>query len=84
MCDASVSDDIALTLVRRRCAGCHGEGGEAAHPFLDPVALGKERGNLALRLSGCEMPPDATPLPLEERRLLIGWGACTPAKTASP
>lgn len=81
VCDATVGDDTALALVRRRCAGCHDEGGEAAHPFLDAAALSKERANVALRLAGCEMPPDDTPLPADERARLMGWGACAPAET---
>ena len=82
VCDPAVGDDTALALVRRRCAGCHEQGGQAAHPFLDAAELQHERENVALRLSGCEMPPDATPLPADERARLIGWAACTPAKTA--
>jgi hypothetical protein len=84
VCNPRVSDDTALTLVRRRCAGCHAEGGKADHPFLDADALSGIRGDVALRLAGCEMPPDDTPLPTEERARLIGWGACvlpaTPGK----
>jgi hypothetical protein len=76
VCDPQVSDDTALALVRRRCAGCHAEGGKADHPFLDLDALAGERGDVALRLAGCEMPPDDTPLPAAERVRLIGWGAC--------
>ena len=82
VCDPTVSDDMALALVRRRCAGCHAEGGKAEHPLLEPPALFPERSDVALRLSGCEMPPDATPLPLDERRRLIGWGACAPPAAA--
>jgi hypothetical protein len=81
VCDPVVSDATALALVRRRCAGCHAEGGPAEHPLLDPAVLFGERGNLAFRLAGCEMPPDDTPLPADERTRLIGWGACVPAKT---
>jgi len=84
VCDPRVGDDTALTLVRRRCAGCHAEGGKAEHPFLDAEALSGVRGDVALRLAGCEMPPDDTLLPGEERTRLIGWGACvlpaTPGK----
>ena len=76
VCDPRVTDDTALALVRRRCAGCHAEGGKADHPFLDADALSATRGDVALRLAGCEMPPDDTYLPPEERRRLIGWGAC--------
>jgi hypothetical protein len=76
VCDPRVTDDTALTLVRRRCAGCHAEGGKAEHPFLDADALSGARGDVALRLAGCEMPPDDTFLPPGERRRLIGWGAC--------
>ena len=83
VCDPQVTDDTALTLVRRRCVGCHAEGGKAEHPLLEPSALFPERGDVALRLSGCEMPPDATPLPLDERRRLIGWGACAAAAAAA-
>ena len=82
VCDPTVGDDTALTLVRRRCAGCHAEGGKADHPFLDAAALRDERGNLAFRLAGCEMPPDDTVLPAAERVRLIGWGACAIARTA--
>lgn len=78
VCDPAVSDDTALAVVRHRCAGCHAEGGKAEHPLLEPSALFPARGDVALRLSGCEMPPDATPLPADERRRLIGWGACAP------
>jgi len=81
VCDPSVDDAAALAVVRRRCAGCHADGGPAAHPLLDPTALQRERGDVALRLSGCEMPPDATPLPAAERARLIGWAACAPAGT---
>lgn len=83
VCDPTVSDDTALALVRRRCAACHAEGGKAEHPLLDAAALLHDRGNVALRLSGCEMPPDATPLPLDERVRLIGWGACAPLESAN-
>lgn len=76
VCDPAVSDATAVALVRRRCAGCHAEGGPAERPLLDPAVLFGERGNLALRLAGCEMPPDDTPLPAGERARLIGWGAC--------
>jgi hypothetical protein len=82
VCDPSVTDEVALALVQRRCARCHAEGGAAAHPFLEPGALVRERTNVALRLAGCEMPPDATPLPPAERARLVGWGACTPQETA--
>jgi hypothetical protein len=82
VCDATMSDDAALAMVQRRCAGCHDEGGAAAHPFLQAPALLRERANVALRLAGCEMPPDATPLPSDERARLIGWGACAPAEIA--
>lgn len=78
VCDPTVSDEDALALVQRRCAGCHAEGGKAEHPLLEPSALFPERGDVALRLSGCEMPPDSTPLPPDERRRLIGWGGCAP------
>lgn len=80
VCDPTVGDETALTLVRRRCAGCHDEGGEASHPFLTAEALSKERADVALRLAGCEMPPDDTPFPAEERTRLMGWGACAPAE----
>lgn len=76
VCDPRVTDDTALTLVRRRCAGCHAEGGKAEHPFLDADALSSTRGDVALRLAGCEMPPDDTFVPPEERSRLIGWAAC--------
>lgn len=76
VCDPRVSDDTALTLVRRRCAGCHAQGGKADHPFLDADALSATRGDVALRLAGCEMPPDDTFLATDERVRLIGWGAC--------
>jgi hypothetical protein len=82
VCDPAVTDDTALALVRRRCAGCHAEGGKAEHPMLEPSALFPERSDVALRLSGCEMPPDSTPLPPDERRRLIGWGACAPPAAA--
>lgn len=81
VCDPAVTDDTALALVRRRCAGCHAEDGQAEHPFLDAAALLQERSNVSFRLAGCEMPPDDTPLPADERARLIGWGACAPAKT---
>lgn len=79
VCDPTVGDDTALTLVRRRCAGCHDEGGQAEHPFLTAGALGAERENVGLRLAGCEMPPDDNVLPAAERARLIGWGACAAA-----
>ena len=82
VCDPRVSDATALTLVRRRCAGCHAEGGKAEHPFLDADALSATRGDVALRLAGCEMPPDDTLLPTDERTRLIGWGACVLPATA--
>lgn len=82
VCDPAVTDDAALALVRQRCAGCHDEGGAAAHPFLEAAALRRERTDVALRLAGCEMPPDATPLPATERARLIGWGACAQPETA--
>lgn len=75
-CDPKVTDDTALVLVRRRCLGCHADGGKADHPFLDLDALSAVRGDVALRLAGCEMPPDDTPLPADERARLMGWGAC--------
>jgi hypothetical protein len=83
VCDPTVSDAVALALVQRRCAGCHAEGGKAEHPLLEPSALFPERSDVAQRLSGCEMPPDSTPLPAEERRRLIGWGACAAAAAAA-
>jgi hypothetical protein len=83
VCDPMVSDEVALALVQRRCAGCHAEGGKAEHPLLEPSALFPERSDVAQRLSGCEMPPDSTPLPAEERRRLIGWGACAAAAAAA-
>ena len=79
VCDPAVTDAVAFALVTQRCAGCHAEGGAAEHPFLSPAGLASERSNVSLRLSGCEMPPDATPLPADERARLIGWGACAPA-----
>lgn len=82
VCDASVSDETALVLVRRRCAGCHAEGGKADHPLLDAAALHAERGDIALRLAGCEMPPDDS-LPAAERARLIAWGACEPPRDAA-
>lgn len=78
MCDSTVADDTALALVRQRCAGCHADGGPASHPLFDPAALQLDRNDIALRLSGCEMPPDNTPLPAIDRARLIGWGACAP------
>jgi hypothetical protein len=84
VCDPAVDDDTALALVRHRCAGCHAEGGKAEHPFLDADALAGARGDVALRLAGCEMPPDDTPLPADERVRMIGWGACVlPAAAAA-
>jgi hypothetical protein len=79
VCDPTVGDDTALILVRRRCAGCHDDGGQAEHPFLTAAALGAERENVGLRLAGCEMPPDDNVLPAAERARLIGWGACAAA-----
>jgi hypothetical protein len=76
VCDPTVTDEAALALVQHRCVKCHDEGGAAAHPFLNAAALLGERANVSLRLAGCEMPPDETPLPTEERARLIGWGAC--------
>lgn len=84
VCDPTVGDDTALTLVRRRCAGCHAEGGKAEHPFLDAAALRDERGNVAFRLAGCEMPPDDTVLPAAERVRLIGWAACAVPPAVPP
>lgn len=75
-CDPSVTDTEAVTLVERRCAGCHADGGKASHPLLAPELLRAERENVALRLAGCEMPPDNTPLPAAERARLIHWAAC--------
>jgi hypothetical protein len=83
VCDPTVTNEVAVALVQRRCAGCHAEGGKAEHPLLEPAALFPERGDVAQRLSGCEMPPDSTPLPVEERRRLIGWGACAAAAAAA-
>jgi hypothetical protein len=79
VCDPTVGDDTALALVRRRCAGCHDDGGQAEHPFVTAAALRAERENVALRLAGCEMPPDDSVLPAAERARLIGWGACAAA-----
>lgn len=81
VCDPAVADDAALALVRRRCAGCHAEGGVAEYVLVHPAALHQERSNVALRLAGCEMPPDETPLPADERARLIGWAACPPTET---
>jgi hypothetical protein len=78
VCDPAVTDAVALAVVQHRCAGCHAEGGAASHPLLDAAALLPERANIALRLAGCEMPPDATPFPAVERARLIGWAACAP------
>jgi hypothetical protein len=58
VCNPAVTDEAALAVVQHRCAGCHAEGGAASHPFLDAEALSRERANVALRLTGCEMPPD--------------------------
>lgn len=82
VCDPTVTTEAAVALVQHRCAGCHAEGGAASHPFLEPEVLVLERANVSLRLAGCEMPPDATPLPAEERARLIGWGACATQETA--
>lgn len=82
VCAPAIDDATALALVRARCAGCHADGGAAAHPLLAPSALRAERANVAFRLAGCEMPPDATPLPAAERAQLIGWAACVPAAPA--
>ena len=82
VCDPTVTTQAAVALVEHRCAGCHAEGGAAEHPFLAPEALVLERANISLRLAGCEMPPDATPLPADERARLIGWGACAAQQTA--
>jgi len=71
-----VTTATALAMVTQRCSGCHDEGGKASHPLLDAAALEAARGDVALRLVGCEMPPDGTPLPSEDRARLIGWGAC--------
>jgi hypothetical protein len=80
-----VADAEAVAVVEHRCLGCHAEGGAAAHPFVDPAVVVRERGNIALRLAGCEMPPDATPLPAAERARLVGWGACVAVPgTAGP
>jgi hypothetical protein len=49
VCDPAVPNDIALALVRRRCAGCHGEGGKAENPLLEAAALLPERGDVAFR-----------------------------------
>jgi hypothetical protein len=78
VCDPTVTDAVALGLVQHRCAGCHADGGAASHPLLDAAALLPDRANVSLRLAGCEMPPDTTPLPADERARLIGWGACAP------
>jgi hypothetical protein len=82
VCDPTVSTEVAVAVVQHRCAGCHAEGGAASHPLLEPGALVLERGNVALRLAGCEMPPDATPLPADDRARLVGWGACAPETSA--
>jgi hypothetical protein len=81
VCDPKITDEAALALALHRCAGCHAEGGAASHPFLNAPALLHERANIALRLAGCEMPPDTTPLPAGERARLIGWGACASFET---
>jgi hypothetical protein len=81
VCDPMVATETAVAMVQHRCAGCHAEGGAASHPLLEPEALVLERANVSLRLAGCEMPPDATPLPADERARLIGWGACAAQQT---
>jgi len=81
-CDPAVADADALAVVQQRCVGCHADGGRAGHPLITPVALQAARGNVALRLAGCEMPPDDTPLPPAERARLLGWAACAPAEIA--
>jgi hypothetical protein len=78
VCDPTVTDEAALAIVQARCKGCHAEGGKAEHMLLDAPSLLPERGDVGLRLAGCEMPPDDTPLPADERRRLMGWGACAP------
>jgi len=82
VCDPTVTTEVAVAVVQHRCAGCHAEGGAASHPFLAPEVLLLERANVSLRLAGCEMPPDATPLPPDERARLIGWGACAAQESA--
>jgi len=82
VCDPAVTSATALAMVKQRCSGCHDEAGKAAHPLLDAEALEAARGEVALRLVGCEMPPDATPLPADERARLIGWGACVAGAAA--
>jgi hypothetical protein len=83
VCDPAVTDEAALAIVQARCQGCHAEGGKAEHMLLDLTSLLPERGDVGLRLSGCEMPPDNTPLPADERRRLMEWGACAPAGPAT-
>ena len=75
---AAQPPDAGRQVFAQRCAGCHADGGSASHPLLDPAALRLDRSDIALRLSGCEMPPDNTPLPAADRARLIGWGACAP------
>jgi hypothetical protein len=83
VCDPAITDEAALAIVQARCKGCHAEGGKAEHMLLDLASLRPERGDVGLRLAGCEMPPDNTPLPADERRRLMGWGGCAPAGPAT-
>jgi hypothetical protein len=76
VCDPAVGDDAALAIVQTRCKGCHAEDGKADHMLLDLPSLLPDREDVGLRVAGCEMPPDATPLSADERRQLMGWGAC--------
>jgi hypothetical protein len=78
VCDPAVDDATALAVVGQRCAGCHADGGRAAHPLLTLDALRADRANVALRVAGCEMPPEGPPLPAGERNQLVGWAACLP------
>lgn len=81
MCDPEITDEAALAIVQARCKGCHAEGGKADHMLLDLLSLVPDRGDVALRVAGCEMPPER-PLPPNERKRLMSWGAC--AVSANP
>lgn len=83
VCDPAVPEAAALAIVGTRCAACHADGGRAAHPLIAAPGLRAERGNVALRVAGCEMPPEGPPLPDAERSRLIGWAACLPLDSAA-
>lgn len=73
-CDASITDEAAFGLVKRRCWACHATNGLAGHDFPTIAAL--RSAPVIDMVGGCQMPPDGALLPDDERRRLVAWARC--------